>query len=82
MTIKYLEDVLSKIPFRWDLEELRLWEVEASMVYVVGDGEVATKTAREKKFNRQSRSSYGSPLTPLTVRVARHCVRSIKAMSR
>ncbi len=35
----------------------------------------------EKGFRRRSHSSHGSSLMPLTIRVARRCMRSIKAMS-
>ncbi len=36
---------------------------------------------REKIFSPRSLSSYGSSLIPLTIRVARRCMRSIRAMS-
>ncbi len=38
--------------------------------------------AREKRFSRRSMSSYGNSLMPLTIRVARRCMRSIRLMSR
>ncbi len=38
--------------------------------------------SREKIFSRRSLSSYGNYLMPLTIRVARRCMRSIRAMSR
>ncbi len=81
----YLEVMPSQVTFRWGLEKFRLREVKASVVDVVGEDEVAAKTAaleRKERFSRRSRSSYGSSLMPLTIRVARRCMHSIKVMSR
>ncbi len=54
----YLEVMSSQFPFRWGFEKLRLREIKASVVNVVGEDEVSMTTAPLKGKEIQSTKSF------------------------
>ncbi len=81
--VAQLEVVSSKVSHHWHLKNSACGKSRRPLSMLLAKMRPlrSRRRSREKIFSRRSLSSYGGSLIPLTIRVARRCMRSIRTMS-